>query len=348
MEESEAAVTSGPAIDHSAGNDDPPDADESSVRRSTLRRLAAGARYYLGGIYRLFDDKQVLLCSQAVAFKVLITWVPIAILATGFIGRVLSRDRPYQIIQDFVTSYFPDYQADRLIEFVDQLQRVSVTLTIVGALGLLWAAVTLFSTLRTVLAIVFQEDWHQHRSKIAGLLFDARMVVQVGVLFMLTVILTTTTHSLDTIGLSFLSRFGIRPDWLESGWIELVRYLSWFAPLVLSIGMFYQLYYFVPIPRPTKKSVLAGSLVAAALWELGKSIFTRYATGVGRVDVWLPEINNDRIFEIGDAFGIIVGFVMWAYYSGFVLMLGGLIALLFERRHRRRTADREAASAESA
>lgn len=294
------------------------------------------ARYYARGIASLVDDKQVLLCSQAIAFKVLVTFAPIAILLLGVIGRLLSRDRAYDAVHDFITGYLPSYDAQRLVDFSEQLERISLTLTVVGILALVVTATTLFSTLRTVLAIVFQEDWHTHRSKTKGLLFDARMAGQVGVLFVLTVALTTTVHSLDVLGISILEQIGTRPDWLRSGWIELVRYLSWFAPVLLSLGMFYQLYYFVPIPRPPRRSVLAGALVAATLWEIGKFVFTRFATRVGRINVWLPEIDNDRIYALGDTFAIVVSFVIWAYVSGLILMLGALIALLHERRHRER------------
>ncbi|NNE35349.1 MAG: YihY/virulence factor BrkB family protein, partial [Rhodothermales bacterium] len=292
-----------------------------SNRASVFRAFGRGLSYYVRGVIRLFNEKQILLCSQAVAFKALVTFVPIAVLALGFAGRVLARDQTFEIMRDFVTGYFPSYDAERLIEFANQLEQISVTLTIIGSLGMVFVAITLFSTLRTVLAVVFRDDWHQHRNRFRGMLFDARLVAQVGILFVLTVALTTVVHSLDTIWLSAMQRFGSQPRWLQSGWLEVVRYLSWFAPLLLSIGMFYQLYRFVPIPRPPRKSVLAGAVFAAVLWEIGKSIFTRYATGVGRINAWLPAIDNERILVIGDAFAIVVSFVMWAYFSGLILML---------------------------
>ncbi len=301
---------------------------------ATAKNIMAGVRYYVVGIAKLFDEKQVLLCSQAVAFKVLITFVPIVVLLLGFIGRVLARDRPYNAVRDFVTGYLPSYDAQRLIEFADQLQRVSLSFTILGSIAMLYVAITLFSTLRSVLAIVFQDDWHAHRRKLKGLLFDARMAAQVGVLFVLTVAMTAFVHSLDAIGLSVLGRIGVEPDWLRSGWIQFVRYLSYFVPLLLSIGMFFQLYHYVPIPRPPRRSVFAGALIAAALWEIGKTVFTRYATSVGRINAWLPELDNERLFAIGDTFAIVVSFVVWAYLSGLILMLGALVALLHERRYR--------------
>jgi membrane protein len=67
------------------------------------------------------------------------------------------------------------------------------------------------------------------------------------------------------------------------------------------------------------------------LWEAAKYAFTFYATRVGRF-----EYGGEDSTPIGDTFGVIIAFVFWVYYSGIVLLIGAVVALLHEKAHRAR------------
>jgi membrane protein len=216
------------------------------------------------------------------------------------------------------------------------MQRVSGALTAVGIVGLLYAAVSLFSTLRVAVSNVFREDWHRVRKWTPGLAFDVRMALMLGVLFVAIAILTVGAQLLDNSGIELMRRVGIEADWMLSGWRTVAHFIALFVPLLLGIGMFFQLYYFVPLPHPPRAGVLLGACVAAILWEVGKYFFTSYATGYGRYDTWLMTVESDRIGMLGDIFGLIVAFVLWAYYSGVVLMIGGSVVVVHEIRRRER------------
>jgi membrane protein len=216
------------------------------------------------------------------------------------------------------------------------MQGVSGALTTVGTVTLVWAAVSLFSTLRIAVSNVFREDWHRSRKWTPGLAFDIRMALLLGVLFVATTILTVGSQLLDDSGIELMRRIGIEADWMLSGWRSVAHFITLFVPLLLGIGMFFQLYYFVPLPHPPRVGVLFGASVAAALWEVGKYFFTSYATGYGRYDTWLMTVESDRIGMLGDIFGLIVAFVLWAYYSGIVLMIGGTVVVVHEIRRRER------------
>lgn len=294
-------------------------------------------RDYFKRGFLLFHRGQFIVSAQAIAFKVLITWVPIAILGVGVLGSLLSKNRPYQIIQNYLTSYFPTWQAERLFEFADEMQRISGTLTVVGLIAVVWSAVSLFSTLRVAVSNVFREDWHRVRKWTHGLAFDVRMTFFLGVLFVATAVLTIGAQLLDDQGIELMQRVGIEADWLLSGWRDVAHIIALFVPLLLGFGMFFQLYYFVPLPHPPRNGVVLGAFVAAVLWEIGKYFFTSYATGYGRYDNWVMTVQSDRIGMLGDIFGLIVAFVLWAYYSGVVLMVGGAVVLVHEMRRRERT-----------
>ena len=278
-------------------------------------------RYYARGLVRELMTKDVFLWAQAIAFKVLVTIVPVLVLATGVVGQVLRRDRPFEVVGAFVREWLPPSQSAQFLGFLRELGSASGTITLVGAVGLMLSAVTLMTTLRVVISNVFREDYHKARSIPAGYLFDLRMVGQVGLLFVATFALTFTITTLGSVGENTLVWLGLDAVWLRSGWQTIIRVAGLLVPFLLSVAMFAQLFYFVPTPRPPKKSVLRGALFTAVLWEAAKYGFAVYATRVAN-------------FDLGSSFGVVLALVAWVYYSGLVLCLGAVVVLLSEKRRR--------------
>jgi len=294
-------------------------------------RVETSLRYYLGGLYRYLTDKDIFIWAQAIAFKVLITMVPLVILATGVLGQVLQREQPFETVARVIRDFLPSYQSEELLNFLKQLQQASGTLTIIGIAGLLFSAMTLFTTLRAVISGIFKEEWHEHRSILGGYLFDLRMAGQVGLFFVLSVAISL---SIQTLNASGIEQIGLDYLWLQAGWRRTFKLLGLLLPFLLSTAMFAQLFYFIPVPRPPKRSVLIGAVVTAVLWEGAKYSFTLYATRIGGFDRYGGGFSSDGIAALSDSFGLIIALVFWAYYSGIVLNLGALIALLHEARHR--------------
>src|SRR5690625_7840209 len=98
------------------------------------------------------------------------------------------------------------------------------------------------------------------------------------------------------------------------------------------MAMFFQLFYFIPKPRPPKRSALLGAVVTGLLWEVAKHSFAVYATGLGR-----PERvgGGQEGYPRGKTFARLSLFVFWIYYSGRVLIIGGIVAVVPGRARRR-------------
>ncbi len=298
-----------------------------------LTRLHETPRYYGSGLYRQLKEKKIFLWSQAIAFKVLITLVPVIILATGILatgvlGPILEEQESFSTVAAFIQNFLPPDQGDQLIAFLRDFAGVGNTLTLIGGLALLLSAVTLFTTLRVVVSNLFQEDWHEDRSILGGYLFDLRMVGQVGVLFLLSLGLTVAVQSLDATVFKLISQTGLQ---FMREWI--VTMMALLVPFLITTVMFFQLFYFVPKPHPPPRSTLFGALFSAILWEAAKSAFTLFAQYAGRFDRYSSDGAEG---VLGSTFGLIIAFVFWVYYSGIVLCLGGIMVLLHEKRHRSR------------
>ncbi|WP_103021318.1 YihY/virulence factor BrkB family protein [Salinibacter altiplanensis] len=296
--------------------------DLPAALRGTLSSVWTGTMYYAVGLYLELSEKNVFLWAQAIAFKVLVTIVPIVILATGIAGRVLQGKDAFTAVTRFIRELLPGSQSQRLIDFLTQLQDASATIVGIGGVGLFLSAMSLFITLRIAVSNAFEQDWHQERSLLRGYLFDVRMVVQVGILFLLSVGLSVSLPSF--VSEVIIGQLLGPEQWVQWLWGRAIWMTGLLLPLLLTTAMFFQLYYLVPQPCPRKRSALAGAVLAAVLWESAKQAFTFYATYVGY---------GTGTEALGSTFGLIVAFVFWVYFSGVVLMIGAVVASLQEHRH---------------
>jgi membrane protein len=291
--------------------------------------LAESIQYYLRGLYRELTAKNVFLWAQAIAFKVLVTIVPIVILSTGIIGRILQQEDSFSAVQRFIRGLLPPSQSNEIITFLEQVESASGTIVGLGGVGLFLSAMSLFITLRIAVSNAFEQNWHEERSLIWGYIFDIRMVLQVGLLFLLTVGLSVVLPSLfERI---ILNDIGGNVRWLHWFWNQTLTATGLLLPFLITTAMFFQLYYLVPLPHPRKRSAFSGSVIAGLLWEVTKQAFTYYATYVGQFDQY--QTGAEGLSALGNAFGLIIAFVFWVYFSSIVLMLGAIIASLHEHRH---------------
>ena len=302
-------------------------------------RVESMPRYYAGGLVRELGTKNVFLLAQAIAFKVLVTIVPIVILVTGLLGNVLRYQEPFSAVSRFVRGFLPAYESEQLLEFLGAFQGASGTFLSVGTVGLILAAMTLATTVRLAVASAFEQDWNEPRSLFGGYAFDLRMVAQVGGLFLLTVALSFLVQALNAEGLQLMQRLGLERA-LRAGWRSAFDALSLAVPLLVSTAMFFQLFYFIPLPHPPWSSALIGAFVTAVLWEAAKYSFTLYATHVGTFNY---QTASDGMAALTGSFALLIAFMLWVYWSGIVLMVGAVITSLHEQRRRmRRRAERAA------
>ncbi|MFN3595968.1 MAG: YhjD/YihY/BrkB family envelope integrity protein [Rubricoccaceae bacterium] len=301
-----------------------------SALATRARSGLSGSRYYAVGLVRRLGSAPVFLWAQAIAFKVLVTLLPLILLATGIFGLVLQQPNPFETVAAFLQTFLPPQQSGAMIEFIEQLQRASGTLTLVGAGALLVTVITLFSTLRYVIGEAMGDGRHRERSLVAGYLFDIRMVVQVGSLFLLTFFLTLAVNLLTTQGTLLANAFGLDPDVFEQFGRGVLRLLALVIPYAITWAMLAQLYYFVPRPHPPLRSAMIGAAVSAVLFELAKNGFTIYATYIGNFNRYAE--TSEGLGGLGGAFGLILAFVFWVYVSGLILIVGAIVTSLHERR----------------
>lgn len=302
---------------------------DPAAQKSFWTRVRRTTRYFARGLYQEMVDKNIFLWAQAIAFKVLVTIVPVLILATGLIGRFLRSAQPFQAVAQIIRDFLPPTQSEQIINFLADLHGASGALTLIGAVGLFLSAVSLFITLRITVSNAFEKDWHVSRTILGGYLFDVRMVIQVGLLFVLTIGLSVLARSIAPS--TVLGWMGMDYAWARAGWQRVINIAGLLTPFLITTVMFFQLYFFVPKPRPRKRSAFIGALVTSVLWEGAKYGFTYYATYVG-----FGDYADTGLTALGNAFGLIIAFVFWVYFSSIVFLLGAVIASMHEHWNRLR------------
>jgi membrane protein len=302
------------------------------------RRALSGPRYYGGGLFKVFATEPAFLWAQAIAFKFFVTLLPLILLATGIFGLALRQEDPFATVSTFLRSFLPPGQSDALVELVFQLQEASGAVTAVGAVALLITVVTLFSTLRYVIATAMGTSRHRFRPLLPGYVFDLRMVVQVGSLFVLSFVLTFAVRVLTARSGAFADLVGLDPDVVHAIGQWTVRALALVVPYLLTLGMLAQLYYFVPRPHPPLRSALIGAAVGAVLFEAAKNGFAFYAATLGGFDQY--DAAGETLGGLGGVFGLILALVFWIYFSALILIIGTVVTSLHERRYEPRQAAR--------
>lgn len=291
-------------------------------------------RYYGGGLLKVFTTDPVFLWAQAIAFKTLVTLLPLLLLAAGVFGLVLRQEDPFTSVAGYLRSFLPPGQSDGLVDLVFRLQAASGTLTFVGAAFFFITVLTLFSTLRYVVGAAMGEGRHRMRTILRGYLFDFRMMAQVGSLFLLSFGTTAAVRVLSARSGALAHEAGLDAEVVGAAAGALLQLVTVAVPYILTVGMLAQLYHFVPRPRAPFRSAAVGAAVAAVLFEGAKNGFAFYATYVGDFNRYAD--SADTLGGLGGVFGLILAFVFWVYLSGLILVVGAVVSSLHERRTRPR------------
>ncbi len=313
-----------------------------------VRSILDAAKFYLAGLWRRINEVPVFIWAQAIAFKVLVTILPLILLATGIFGLVMKQENPFDAVAGYLRTFLPPGQSETLVELLFQIQDASSTITIFGSVFLLLTVITLFTALRYILATAVR-DKPTYRPLLSGYAFDLRMTAQVGLLFVLSFALTFSINYISAESTEILVGWGFDPQLLKRGWGLVLRLVSLLIPYALSVFMFMQLYYFIPLPSPPSRSAFFGATVSAVLFELAKNGFTIYATYTSTFSRYgetsVPaaaadatvratiDSTDEALGGLGNIFGVLLAFVFWVYFSGLVLIIGAIMTGLHERKN---------------
>jgi membrane protein len=264
--------------------------------------------------FRSYARAHSALYAAAIAYYVLFSIVPLAILAFSIFGFVLRDDDRREEIVDYVLDQLPLTQTEGradVEQILDSVQGLSGTIAIIGIVTALWAASAVFSAIRRALNNVWRVD--EPRPFAQGKLVD---FLQIGLLSVILLISLIATGVVRAVREASSDQFG--PIAGESPLWEIPFVL---LPAVVTFATFATLYNIVPATHPRPRDVIPGAIVATVLFEALKNSFALYVANFNNYDV------------VYGSFGGVALFLFYMYLSAVILLFGAEVAHTSQRFH---------------
>jgi len=274
---------------------------------SWFRKVSGKLRLLSDVLQKFYGDHGFLL-SSAITFNFLICMIPIILLLLALIGQYLysSREVLNHIsyhLQNVVPSLDP-----QIMKNIMRIIRHRKIVGILGIGGLIWTSTWVFSSLRTVLNIVFQVEKGQ--SIVRGKAIDLFMVLLAGIFLLMSMALTSTITFIQ--GYHFSPFLDMRP---------ITRFiLKYLIPFFFTFWMAFLIYKIIPNKKINFKLALQAASFTSLFWEVAKQLFGWYVLHLGRFSMVYGSLSTLAIF------------FLFVYYSSAILILGGEVAFLLDKR----------------
>ena len=288
-----------------------------------LRKWSQATReflaHYIGGLSRRTDEHHIFLMASGLAFSLIVCVIPLVLIVFAALGMILEEPTIRDRIEMFIDAAIPysDYAKviekivfARVEEFIGNKRIAGV----IGSFGLVLAATSLFSSMRTTLNKVYNVA--STGSILIGKLRDLGLILIVLVYFLLSIAILPAIRLL--VEFTYKSELlGNIANSLPEG---IVLHLASFVIVFIS---FVTVYTAVPHQRPHFRMILVSAIWAAVLWQVAQQLFGYYVSHF---------VTLKRIYGTYALF-LAVGF--WIYYSSIVFIIGAEIGQLYKERHAR-------------
>ncbi len=270
-----------------------------------IRRVLSVFRTFFRKLYRDWDRDGIYFCAAAIAFNILVTAIPLAVLIFSISSGVAMGD---STLREGFLSWLSELQPfvpDTVLNDLESavLSR-SATVGFIGFVALLWMVSRLFGTIRTALDRIFNAPG---RHMVLGKLFDFLLAILVAVSFMLAV--------LSTVG----ARVAVESEAgrVIAGTPLVGPILSGFFGRVMSFTfgslVFFLLYWAGPNRRIPLKLAVPTAIASTILTALGTSL---YMWSISRPD-WG--------FVYGSFISIMVT-LLWVYWLCVIFLASAEVA----------------------
>jgi membrane protein len=277
--------------------------------QTRLEKLYARLDRRLGGVPSLlvrtglaFGEHDGALMARSIAYYAVFAVFPAILALIVLAGAVLQSEEVQQSVMSLVEQYMP-IAADAVAANIEELLAMSGTIGLVALVGLIWSASGVASAIfRSV-----NRAWGVPKSKLllSAKLYGLAMMCIVGLFLLVAVAIGPILSLVQAWQAAVLE---LQPS-AEPVTDLLVGLLSALVPPLLSVSAFILMYRTMPRTRVRWRDVWLGGLIAGLIWSVGQEIFVWY-------------VANYADYEIYGSVSAIIVFMLWAYLSGQILLLG--------------------------
>ena len=275
-------------------------------RPMAIRRLWDFVRAVVGSFVRHRDTQ----AASAIAYEVLFAIVPITVLGLAAFGFVMRDAAQRSRLVDLALGALPLQSNVFVTEAIRAIASESGALTVVGLVGLMWAATGLFGAIRGALNTTWEV--RTPRSFLTGKLLDVIAMVGLGLLLAVSVGGTAAIH----VWQSWIAN--AEPD-ISRVLVPVITAAGYLLPALVTFTAYMLLYRYIPNVKHCARDVWVGALVATLLFECGKNGFTFY----------IAHLSPNRLAY--GAIGDVMLFMLWMWVSANILLLGAEVAATHNR-----------------
>ncbi|MCY4110519.1 MAG: YihY/virulence factor BrkB family protein [Chloroflexi bacterium] len=247
-----------------------------------------------------FGTQQLPTFAAAISFQTFVSLFPLIGFITAIAAFLVEPDVLVQFVADQSADLAPGAE-DFLESTLPSMAAVRESVGVISLIALLWTGSNLFGALRRGLDAATGAT--RRRTFVQGRALDLATTMATGVLLGVSVTVTAVlTFLLQSELLGGESPFA----WL--GW--LLRWLGVLLPILFATGVFGLMYHLVPAERLAWRPALAGGLVGAVGFEIGKNAFVWYTANFGSFNAIYGPIAT------------VVLLLIWLYFSSMIFLAG--------------------------
>jgi membrane protein len=240
--------------------------------------------------------------AAMIAYFALLAFVPLLFLALSLIALTGQQSESSYLIEELRRA-FPATSVDRLLDVVEEVREQATSLSIIGGIGLLWAALGFFSVLESAFNIVYGLP---NRSFLRQKLLVFLLVAgSLAVLFVALVV--------GSVGVELTRHAGVAGHVLSYVYALAVS-------TALIFGLTWTLYYLLTNTAVTWRETLPGAAVASLLLQASFQILPLFV-----------RLTSGELVAL-QAFGGLALLLFWLYLMANVIVLGAEVNWWLARR----------------
>lgn len=249
--------------------------------------------------------------AAGVSYYAIFSLFPLILGFLAISGMILESADLQQKFLNFVTDNLPGSETF-VVGNIEGIVRFRGALGIGAVVGLFWAASAVFGGISR--AVNRAWDIQQDRPFYIAKPRQLGMALAVGFLFLLSLSASSAIQLLINWDLGIPGQV----LFLDAGFAQ----VAWRAiPWLLTFAIFLLIYRFLPNCKTYWRYVWLGAAIAAVLFEVGKGLFVWYLTSYANYE------------EVYGPLASVMIFLLWAYASSLILILGAEISSEYERIH---------------
>lgn len=242
------------------------------------------------------------------AFFFLLALFPLLIFMVTLLPYI---NLPEEQLFDFLLTYAPEEVYSLIESTLDEvLDSRKGGLLSIGFLATIWSASNGMNAL--IKSLNRSYDIEETRPFVIARGISVIFTLLLILLFIIALILPVFGKQIGSVLFSYLG--------YESGFLEVWGNIRWTIPPVMIFIVFMLLYWIAPNRKLYIKSVIPGAIFATLGWILVSYAFSLYVSSFANYSATYGSIG-----------GIIV-LMMWLYFSGIILMVGGQINAVMQER----------------